>query len=87
MIIRVLSIGDYPWGIFYRELSLGYSDYPFRNYPLVTFLWEFILGLILLGNYPWGSFYLGLSLGALSFSPPIKGVGVLARVFITGVVG
>lgn len=47
MIIWVLSIGDYPWGIFYPELSLGYflpKDYPFRNYPLVTFLWGLSLG-------------------------------------------
>ena len=84
------STGDYPWGIFYQELSLGYflpRDYPFKELSFGYFPLGFILGLIVLGNYPWGSFYQRLSLGALSFSPPIKGVGVLARVFITGVVG
>lgn len=74
MIIWALSIGDYPWGTFYQELSLGYflpRDYPFKELSFGYFP----LGLILLGNYPWVSFYQGLSLGTLSFSPPIKGVG------------
>lgn len=74
-IIWVLSIGDYPWGIFCRELSLGYflpKDSSFRNYPLVTFLW----------GYPWvnsfgelslGFFLSGIILGGTFFFASYKG--------------
>ena len=85
-------------GTFYRGLSLGYflsgtilGILPSEGLSFQgIILWLLSSGVypwILLGNYPWGSFYQGLSLGALSFSPPIKGLGVLARDFITGVVG
>lgn len=75
MIIWVLSIGDYPWVTFYRELSLGYflpGVYPVKELSLGYFPLGFILGLILLGNYPWGSFYQGLSLGGTFFFASYK---------------